>query len=106
MSDWVKVGSVDDIAEGAHVVIDVDNVMVVVFNMGGEFFAYEDACPHDGSDIASGCIKNGILECAHHGATFDLATGEVLTAPAYEPLEKIALRIEGGVIEVRDDRWE
>ncbi len=106
MSDWVEVGPEGSIAEGANTVVDVDNVMVAVFLQNGQYIAVEDACPHDGSEIASGCLKNGILECPHHGATFTLATGEVLTPPAYEPLEMLQVRVADGVIQVRDDRWD
>ena len=80
--------------------------MVAVFNLEGKLIAIEDACPHDGSEIATGCIKKGILECPHHGATFDLRSGDVLTPPAYEPLEMMEVRVEGEMIQVRDGRWD
>jgi len=106
MSDWTRVASVAEFKVGEVRVIDVDNVMVAVYNLDGEFIAIEDVCPHDGSEIASGCVKNGILECPHHGATFDLRSGDVLTPPAYDPLEMMQLRVENGFIEVRDGRWD
>lgn len=106
MSDWVEVAPEGELKIGDVKIVDVDDVMVAVFNLDGEYIAIEDVCPHDGSEIATGCIKNGILECPHHGATFDLRSGDVLTPPAYEPLEMMALRVENGVIEVRDARWD
>ncbi len=106
MSDWVHVGPEGSIAEGENTIVDVDNVMVAVFLQDGEYIAIEDVCPHDGSEIASGCLKDGILECPHHGATFELKTGDVLGPPAYEPLEMLEVRVEQGVIEVRDGRWD
>jgi 3-phenylpropionate/trans-cinnamate dioxygenase ferredoxin subunit len=106
MSDWVEVAPQGELKEGDVKIVDVDDVMVAVFNLDGEFIAIEDVCPHDGSEIASGCIKKGILECPHHGATFDLRSGDVLSAPAYEPLEMMEVRVENGLIEVRDARWD
>ncbi|MFT5274968.1 MAG: 3-phenylpropionate/trans-cinnamate dioxygenase ferredoxin subunit [Cryomorphaceae bacterium] len=106
MSDWVQVGSEGSIDEGSNIVVDLDNVMAAVFMQNGEYIAIEDVCPHDGSEIASGCLKGGILECPHHGATFELKTGHVLTPPAYEPLEMLEVRVEQGIIEVRDNRWD
>lgn len=106
MSDWVEVAPEGELEVGAVKVVDVDNVMVAVFNLDGEYIGIEDACPHDGSEISAGCVKNGVLECPHHGATFDLKTGDVLTPPAYEPLEKMEVRVENGMIEVRDGRWD
>lgn len=106
MSDWTRVASVAEFKVDEVRVVDVDNVMVAVYNLDGDFIAIEDVCPHDGSEIASGCVKNGILECPHHGATFDLRSGDVLTPPAYDPLEMMQLRVENGFVEVRDGRWD
>lgn len=106
MSDWTEVAPEGEFEEGGVKIVEVDNVMVAVFKLDGEYIAIEDSCPHDGSEVASGCIKNGILECPHHGATFDLRSGDVLSPPAYEPLEMMALRVEDGVVEVRDPRWD
>ena len=106
MSDWTRVGSEEELKEGDVKIVEADGVMVAVYNLEGEFIAIEDICPHDGSEIASGCVKNGILECPHHGATFDLRSGDVLTPPAYDPLEMMQVRVENGIVEVRDGRWD
>lgn len=106
MTAWVDVVLTKDFEPGDVKIVEVDNVMVAVFNMEGQYIAIEDVCPHDGSEIASGCIKNGVLECPHHGATFDLISGKVLSPPAYEPLEMIALRVRNDMIQVRDSRWD
>ncbi len=104
--DWTRVAPVAEFKLGEVRLVDVDNMMVAVYNLDGEYIAIEDVCPHDGSEIATGCVKNGILECPHHGATFDLRSGEALTPPAYEPLEMMQVRVEEGVVEVRDARWD
>ncbi len=106
MSEWVSVGAADELEQGKSRIVEVDGVMVAVFRIGDEFIAIEDSCPHDGSEIGSGCVKNGILECPHHGATFDLKSGAVLSPPAYEPLEMMQLRVEDGIVQVRDGRWD
>ena len=106
MSEWTQVAPADEIAAGEVRVVEVDGVMVAVYNLDGDFIAIEDVCPHDGAEIASGCLKNGVLECPRHGATFDLRSGDVLTPPAYDPLEMMQVRVENGMVEVRDPRWD
>lgn len=106
MAEWTRVALAADFKPGQVRVVDVDNMMVAVYELDGEYIAIEDVCPHDGSEIATGCVKNGILECPRHGATFDLRSGDVLTPPAYEPLEMMLVRVENGVVEVRDGRWD
>ena len=104
--DWTSVAPVAEFKDRGVKIVDADGVMVAVFNLDGDYIAIEDVCPHDGSEIGSGCVKNGILECPHHGATFDLRSGDVLTPPAYDPLEMMQVRVENGVVEVRDGRWD
>ena len=106
MADWVKVAAVGEIAPGCCKVVDVDGTAVAVFNVGGDHFAIEDVCTHDGGELASGVIEGDQVVCPRHGARFCVRTGDALSAPAYEPTAKFPLRIENGVIEVRDDRWD
>jgi 3-phenylpropionate/trans-cinnamate dioxygenase ferredoxin subunit len=51
-------------------------------------------------------LEGDQIICPRHGARFCVRTGEALTAPAYEPTAKLPLRVENGVIEVKDDRWD
>jgi 3-phenylpropionate/trans-cinnamate dioxygenase ferredoxin subunit len=46
------------------------------------------------------------IECMRHGARFCIRTGAVMAPPAYEPVAKFPVRVEGGVVQVRDDRWD
>jgi 3-phenylpropionate/trans-cinnamate dioxygenase ferredoxin component len=106
MPDWVTVAKVGEIAPGKHRVVDVDGASVAVFNVGGEFFAIEDVCTHDGGQLTGGIVEGDQVICPRHGARFCVRTGEALTAPAYEPTAKFPVRVENGVIQVRDDRWD
>jgi 3-phenylpropionate/trans-cinnamate dioxygenase ferredoxin subunit len=97
---------VGELAPGGHRVVDVDGVKVVVFNLGGDYFAIEDVCTHDGGQLTGGTIEGEEIVCPRHGARFSIRTGEALTAPAYEPVAKFPVRVENGVIQVRDERWD
>jgi 3-phenylpropionate/trans-cinnamate dioxygenase ferredoxin subunit len=106
VADWVTVAAVGEIAPGSCRVADVDGTAVAVFNLGGEYFAIEDVCTHDGGELASGQLEGDQVVCPRHGARFCVRTGEALSAPAYEPTATFPLRIEDGKIQVRDDRWD
>jgi 3-phenylpropionate/trans-cinnamate dioxygenase ferredoxin subunit len=106
MADWIRIAAVGEIAPGGCKVADVDGTTVAVFNVGGEFFALEDVCTHDGGELASGAIEGDQVICPRHGARFCIRSGEALSAPAYEPTAKLPLRVENGIIEVKDDRWD
>lgn len=106
MSEWTQVAPASEFGAGEVKVVEVDGAMVAVYNLDGEYIGIEDVCPHDGAEIASGCLKDGVLECPRHGATFDLRSGNVLSPPAYDPLEMMQVRVENGMVEVRDPRWD
>ncbi|MEE2803102.1 MAG: non-heme iron oxygenase ferredoxin subunit [Pseudomonadota bacterium] len=106
MADWVDVAPVEGIQNRRSVLVDVDGTMVVVFNLEGEYYAVEDVCTHDGAEIASGCLVEDAIECPRHGARFDLRTGAVLAPPAYEPLQTFPVRVDNGMVQVRDERWD
>ena len=106
MTDWVDVGRADEIASGEHRLVDADGTQIAVFNLDGEFFAIEDVCTHDGGELLSGRVEGDQVICPRHGARFCIRTGAALTAPAYEPTPKFPVRIENGILQVRDDRWD
>ena len=106
MSDWITVAKTGDIPPGGFRTVDVDGANIAVFNVGGEYFAIEDVCTHDGGQLTGGTVEGDQVECPRHGARFCIRTGAALTAPAYEPTVKFPVRIEHGEVQVRDDRWD
>ena len=106
MSDWIDVTAVEDMPAGERRLVDVDGTSIAVFNIDGELYAIEDVCTHDGGDLASGCLDGDVIVCPRHGARFSVRTGEALSAPAYEPTSVFPVRVERGVVQVRDDRWD
>lgn len=106
MNDWIDAAPAASLHEGEHVVVDLDGMDVAVFRIDGELYAIEDACTHDGAEIASGRLEGAEIICPRHGARFCVKTGKVLKAPAYEDLSCFPVRVENGVIQVRDDRWD
>lgn len=106
MSDWIDVAPVSELAPGAYKVVDVDDAAIAVFNLDGEFYAIEDVCTHDYAELTGGDIEGHEIVCPRHGARFDIRTGEALTPPAYEPVATLPVRVENGMVQVRDDRWD
>lgn len=106
MSDWIEVCSEKALPPGEHLVVDLDGIEVAVFNLDGNYYAIEDRCTHDGAEIASGALEGDAIVCPRHGARFCLKTGKALTPPAYEDLHVFPVRVENGLIQIRDDRWD
>jgi 3-phenylpropionate/trans-cinnamate dioxygenase ferredoxin subunit len=106
MGKWIDVAPVDELAPGSWRTIDVDNTQVAVFNVNGEFHAIEDMCTHDGGILTGGKVEGKEVICPRHGARFSIVTGKALSPPAYEPVSTFAVRVENGVVQVMDNRWD
>jgi 3-phenylpropionate/trans-cinnamate dioxygenase ferredoxin subunit len=102
MSTWISVFSVDDIENGQHRVVDIDDTEVVIFKVDNDFFAIENVCSHDGGEIASGDLENGEIICPRHSARFCIKTGDVKSPPAYEGVESYAVRIENNIVQIQN----
>ena len=106
MAEWFDVCAVDNLTPGHYEVVEVDDVLIAVFNVDGEFYALEDVCTHDYATLTGGPIKGCEITCPRHGARFDIRTGEALSAPAFEAVQTFPTRIHEQTVQVMDDRWD
>jgi 3-phenylpropionate/trans-cinnamate dioxygenase ferredoxin subunit len=102
MSDWIDVVAESALANGEHMLVDVDGTDVAIFKIDDQFYAIEDVCTHDGAEIASGELDGDEIVCPRHGARFCVKTGAVKCAPAYEDVATFPVRIVDGRIQVAD----
>jgi len=106
MSDWILVAAAGEFPPGTHRVVDVDGAQIAVFNVDGQYYAIEDVCTHDGGILTGGPVEKDEVICPRHGARFCVRTGEALSPPAFEPVATLPVRVEDGIVQVRDDRWD
>jgi len=100
---WIDAGPASALADGQTMSVAVGRRMVAVARSGGEYFAIEDLCTHDGAELTGGEIEGAEIICPRHGARFCLRTGQALTPPAYEPVRVFATKIDSGHVWVRAD---
>ena len=95
---WVDVGAADAVSETAPLVAEVDGVAIAIVRCGGELYAVEDRCTHDGESLDGAEVEDCQIICPRHGSHFCLRSGEALTPPAYEPLRTYRVREQEGRI--------
>jgi len=92
------VATVDEVPPGRHKIVEVVGRSIGVFNVGGEFFALRNSCPHQGGPLCAGRVsgfviaetpgeyqysrQGEILRCPWHGWEFDIRTGQSWFDPA------------------------
>ena len=96
--DWAVACRVDEIEDEQAKRIQVGDQAIAVFNLKGCFHALSDRCPHGDASLAEGWIENGEVECPLHQARFDIASGEVLCAPAKTCARRFPVKVENNVV--------
>jgi nitrite reductase/ring-hydroxylating ferredoxin subunit len=106
------VAAVDEIPPGGRKRVTVGGRAVVVFNLGGEFFALGDRCPHRGGPLSQGRLtglleasepgqyrysrRGEIIRCPWHSWEFDIRTGRSWCDPKRVRARKYAVTAEPG----------
>jgi 3-phenylpropionate/trans-cinnamate dioxygenase ferredoxin subunit len=98
VSEFVKVANVNDIPDPGKAMLEMDERLVVLLHVGGEFFCVEDLCTHDGGPLGEGDLDDHTLACPRHGAKFDIRTGAALTMPATEATKSHPVKVENGEV--------
>lgn len=106
MSEWTDVAAAAEFGPGTCRCVEVDGVVIAVFNVDGRYYAIEDLCSHESSTLSNGTLSGLEITCPRHAARFSLVTGEALSPPAYEPVPVFPVRVAAGRVEVRDPRFD
>jgi len=77
MTAFVPVATLDQLPSGRSRMVFVQGKVYALFNVGGEVYALDDACPHQGSSLGAGKFDGAIVTCRAHGMRFDVRTGRM-----------------------------
>jgi metal-sulfur cluster biosynthetic enzyme/nitrite reductase/ring-hydroxylating ferredoxin subunit len=101
MSDFVRVAKSTDLSDPGQMLAEVDDRIVVLLKVGGEFFCLDDVCTHDGGPLSDGTLDDHTIACPRHGAKFDVRSGKALTMPATEDTVAHEVQLRGDEVWVR-----
>jgi 3-phenylpropionate/trans-cinnamate dioxygenase ferredoxin subunit len=76
----------------------VEGLAILLCNVGGNLYAIEDVCTHDGAPLDQGELDGRRITCPRHGAVFDVITGAVLALPAVLPVRTFVVRVTSGKV--------
>ena len=97
----VTVGRVSDVPAGRGATVKLkDGKEVALFNVGGNFHAVENFCPHKAYPLADSKVYGHIVECELHAWRFDVRTGECFTKKSCS-IERYEVAVEEGWIKLK-----
>jgi nitrite reductase/ring-hydroxylating ferredoxin subunit len=78
---FTSVAAAADLAAGTLKKFDLEGLEITVANVEGNFYAFEDRCPHMNSPLHQGKLEGREVVCPMHKARFDVTTGRNTAAP-------------------------
>ncbi len=94
VDEYVRIASRGDLTPGGALIANVGRYDVALFNVGGDFYAYENVCPHQGGPIGEGFVEDATVTCPWHAWCFDLRSG-FMTIGEFARLTRFAVRVDG-----------
>ena len=105
------VATVDELPPGQRKIVEIAGRSIGVFNVGGEYFALRNRCPHQGGPLCLGPLGGVVsstgpgtytysrpgemLRCPWHGWEFDIRTGQSWFDPAGVRVRRYNVLVEG-----------
>jgi 3-phenylpropionate/trans-cinnamate dioxygenase ferredoxin subunit len=86
VAEFVRVARLSDIPPGTVKGVKAKGKEILIANVDGEAYAIGDRCTHLRGRLHNGTLDGTVIECALHGAKFDVADGGVcgwVTHPAW-----------------------
>ncbi|HZC57118.1 MAG TPA: non-heme iron oxygenase ferredoxin subunit [Xanthobacteraceae bacterium] len=83
----IDVCSTGDVAPGSALKVEIDDLVLAVFNIDGAFYVTDDTCTHGPGSLSEGYIEDDVVECNFHNGQFNIRTGEVVSPPCMVPVK-------------------
>jgi 3-phenylpropionate/trans-cinnamate dioxygenase ferredoxin subunit len=97
----VTVGQESDVTPDQALRVEVEGTPIAIFDVHGELYAIDDTCTHEEFSLSDGeMVDDYTVECALHGAQFDIRSGKALCLPATLPVETYPVWVEDGEIKL------
>ena len=98
--EYVEVAPLEELPAGERLFIELDGKPIVLLNVDGKIYAFDDVCTHDDGPVGEGELDGYEIICPRHGARFDIRNGKAAGLPAVIDIAWYPTRILDGIIEI------
>jgi nitrite reductase/ring-hydroxylating ferredoxin subunit len=96
----IELCSTDAVAPGTALKVEIDDLALAVFNVGGQFYVTDDLCTHGPGSLSEGYIEDDVVECNFHNGQFNIRTGEVVSPPCMVPIKTYPTMVVAGKVTI------
>lgn len=79
--EFTKVAKTSEVPAGKMKMVKVDEIEVLIANIGGKYYAIGNRCTHAGGSLSEGSLKDNVVTCPKHGSKFDVTSGKAVQGP-------------------------
>ena len=98
MSDWIEIGSLEDIPKLGSRVVTSDKGNIAIFRTAEDkVFAIKDECPHKQGPLSQGIVHGDRVACPLHDWKIHLETG-IAVAPDEGCAATYPIKMDGSKI--------
>jgi len=99
LTEFTKVATTDEVADGEMVVVTtMGGQDVVIARVGEDYFAFDAICTHAFGMLDQGELHGYEVECPIHDGRFDMRTGKPTKFPAIRPITAYKVQVAGSDI--------
>jgi nitrite reductase/ring-hydroxylating ferredoxin subunit len=96
----IDICSTADVAPGAAIKVEIEGLVLAVFNVDGAFFVTDDQCTHGPGSLSEGYIEDDVVECNFHNGQFNIRTGAVVSPPCMVPVKTYPAAVVDGKVTI------
>jgi nitrite reductase/ring-hydroxylating ferredoxin subunit len=102
MSDGkrIELCNADEVKPGTALKVEIDDLVLAVFNVDGQFYVTDDLCTHGPGSLSEGYIEDDVVECNFHNGQFNIRTGEVVSPPCMVPIKTYRTSVVDGKVTI------
>lgn len=118
MSDYIKLGPIDDLEAGHMKALEAEGHLFMVARVGDDYYVTDGHCAHLGGPLAKGVLDGMVVTCPWHHSQYDVGTGSCLRwtdwkgavksvaelAKHPRPIRAYLSKVENGVVWVGEQK--
>ena len=96
------IGTLEDYVHGQAAQVKAHDRVLVVVRIENDVYVLDDRCSHEDFSLSLGEVDVNTceIECARHGAMFNLKDGQPASFPATRPVTHYDVVVEAGRLQV------